>query len=109
MSTEEWDDLESRARAAALGPWHACGEDRDGGSSVCSCRQVWCTPSDALVCVALTASDESYTAGEGFTEETANANARFIAAADPTTVLSLLQRIRELEQRLREEINGYDI
>lgn len=60
------------------GPWRACGDDRGG----CECHMVWSIPSDAVVGVAIKATDTAYTDGEGLTDEDeVRANARLISSA----------------------------
>lgn len=93
------DTLERLAQGAIPGPWHACGSERCAPDS-CTCRQVWSESAGILVCVGMTHLDEDYTLGEGATPEAARATMRYVAAADPSTVLSLIQRIRDLEAAL---------
>lgn len=79
-------ELEATARLAAPGPWRECGHDRGG----CKCRMVWSAPADGVVATAAVA--DVYM--DGFTEEQAQANARFIAAANPAVILRLIAEIR---------------
>lgn len=58
------------------GPWEAC---RNGE---CPCRMVWSKPYDMVVAVAIAASDEKYTCGEGIVDkDMLRANSLLIAAA----------------------------
>lgn len=56
-------------------PWKTCGA-HDGN---CPCCQIWSTAADCCVAVAIRATDESYTSGEGVSDEEALVNAKHIA------------------------------
>lgn len=96
--------LRELASKATPGPWSA----HDGiGTTVelhtghegrkCACGQIWSKPHDCIVAAAIGARDETYTLGEGVSDEQLARNAAFIAAANPQTMLALLDRIERLE------------
>lgn len=84
--TSEFDMARLRALAmsATPGPWRECGT-RDG------CGLVWSGPADAPIATTDTDSEE-FTS----TRERKLADAAYIAAAGPSTVLALLDRLAVL-------------
>jgi hypothetical protein len=99
------DKLRALASAATPGPWHR-GHQPDGRDAVEYFTEIYSygTPGRVwLACVPVEGKDindeAKFTAitGNGPTSE---ANASFIAAASPSVVLGLLDRIEELEGRL---------
>lgn len=79
-------ELRRLAEAATPGPWKECGHARGG----CSCGMVWSRAADLPVAEAWRGDQEAPEPAEG-----SKANAAFIAAANPSAILSLLD---ELEQ-----------
>lgn len=88
--------LEAAAKAATWGPWAAASS----GSSIVGCVPIyqqgsgrsigstmWCPP--------------AHPAAEGINAQSL-ANAAHIAAADPTTVLAMIEEMRRLRGALRE-------
>ena len=101
MTTDKPDLVELReaAEKATPGPWKPCGANDDR----CQCRQVWSEPADIPIVYTLRDSDENWTGGDGATEEQAKDNATFIAAADPTTVLTLIARVEAAEAEVKRQ------
>lgn len=83
------DALQALAEAATPGPWRECGHDRGG----CSCAQVWSTAVDFPVATAFKNDEEMGHAPIGQPE----ANAAYIAAANPAVILALIDRLRKAE------------
>lgn len=98
MTDEKLDDLSYLARQAAPGPWVATiyadikEAKKEGGFKWCG-RDVEWQPGD----VWQKSGADGATGLPGSIETTAE-NARFIAAADPTTVLALVREIRRLRK-----------
>jgi len=84
-------------------PWKPCKVDAES----CMCREVWSLAHDIPVAYCLDKADESWTAGDGATRETAMANARRIASCvnamkgieDPEAFVA---GVRELSQAGKE-------
>ncbi len=81
-------------RKATARPWKQC--EAKGGR--CPCRQVWSHSQDVIVAVALRASDEDYTAGEGCTTEQAIENGVYLAAAANLADRAALHILREMAE-----------
>lgn len=89
-------------------PWRECGADTGG----CQCCQIWSKSADCIVAVALTHKDESYTGGDGPTQEAALANAKRIVACvnalegieDPSTILADMLHCQERVVNLLEAL-----
>lgn len=96
MNDQNKAELRRLAEAATPGPWRECGADRGG----CACGQVWSIASDCPVAVVWQGDEVVGEPGEG-----AEANASFIAKANPAAVLSLLDESDRLENDNRSK-NG---
>jgi hypothetical protein len=104
MNKQERDELRSVALAATSGTWEECGHERGG----CPCCLVWAISADTTIAGTNAGSAKrvgfAYHAGNDtdgdlpmVSEEQGKTNARFIARANPTTVLALLDEIDRLE------------
>lgn len=89
---------------ATPGEWRRC--KANGGK--CSCRLIWSVEADAIVTQAHSLTDDGKY-GEGFTEEQSQANAAYIAAANPEAVGSLLAERDELVEELKEHEASFDL
>lgn len=85
------EELRRLAEGATAGPWKECGHNRGG----CSCGLVWSRHSDVAVAEAWRGDLEAPEPTEG-----AKANAAYIAAANPATVLALLDENKRIASRL---------
>lgn len=92
------DELERLAKAATPGQWQASGDDPDGVADdvrVCFVR-------DGVHCEWCIAIAGQTFDGEHWDEATLkrwHGDAAYIAAANPATVLALIQRLREAEAK----------
>ena len=93
LRKQDIQKLKEAAMAATHGPWATCS----ASESRCQCRQVWSRPADIPIAYALRDTDEDWTGGDGATHEMAKNNATFIAAADPPTILALIDRMERAE------------
>lgn len=84
------DTLERLAREATQGPWSVDAKSKG---------ELWIAGSLRVVPVCMV------TASGNITDRD-KADAAFIAASNPAVVLSLIERIRELEKKLTEASNG---
>ena len=111
LTPQQLAEIRELALVATGGPWTA----HDGGLSKrkaynpitkkdepvnCSCAQVHCEYT--TVAVAIGANDESYTLGEGVTDKQRCVNAAYIAAANPTAMLEIIDHITALEAAVQE-------
>ncbi|MBU8921765.1 MAG: ead/Ea22-like family protein [Bacteroidales bacterium] len=102
-------ELRKLAEAATEGPWTA----HDGGLTKrkiynpitkkneplkCRCAQVRCE--DTTIAVAIGASDETYTLGEGVTDDQRCVNAAYIAAANPKAIIERLNRLDSQQAKI---------
>lgn len=103
MKPEQLDEIERVAKAATPGPWQWINPENDrprqSGEWRSSLRTVEEFPTISVGSLPkfIVEADEIY--GENM-----DANAAFIAAANPTTVLSLIAEVK----RLREDAERYD-
>ncbi|MFS2027116.1 hypothetical protein [Massilia sp. CT11-137] len=93
--TIDTDKLKALALVATAGPWRECGHDRGG----CSCGQIWSTVADMPVAQSERGDEEI---GK-ISDHVVKANARYIAAACPATVLELIAEV----ERLRADAARY--
>lgn len=91
--TNKYAVLRRVAEAATPGPWSECGHSRGG----CSCGMVWSRAADLPVAEAWGGDEEAPEPSEG-----ARANAAFIAAANPSNILSLLDELEAKAKTLRD-------
>jgi len=99
MTPSTLDEIEAKAKAATLGPWRACGDERGG----CLCHMIWSKDADVVIAVSLSSKDEAFTGGSGVQDEAmVRANALHMAMMDPPTTLALVARVRELEEAMTE-------
>lgn len=99
-------ELRRLAEAASPGPWRQCGADKDSKS--CACGQIWSTSVDELVAEVFAGAEALGAPAAG-----AGCNARFIAKANPATILELLDQVEALSQdasryRALREMNWCD-
>ena len=103
LTPDEKAELRKAADAATPGPWRECGAERDG----CQCCLVWSERADTIVAaprvhVTSGAHRENDDLGEGFTVDQGRKNARYIARANPATILALLDENARLEAEVSE-------
>ena len=105
MNKQRRDELRAIAIAATQGTWQECGHERGG----CSCCLVWALSADTTIAgtaagtgkrigFAYHAGNESDEEVPMVSEEQGKRNARFIARANPATVIALLDEIERLER-----------
>ena len=92
------DKLKALALAASPGPWRECGHDRGG----CGCGQIWSTEADMPVASSERGDDEI---GK-IPEHIVKANAAYIAAACPATVLELIAEVERLREGMEIAVRG---
>lgn len=89
--TIDLDELERLAKAATPGPWHAFSQQKPW--EIYDCR--WAVGSGHMHALAVLDAPQTSAALR------VKADAQHIAAANPETVLALVERVRELEQGLK--------
>lgn len=102
------DELESKARAATPGPWEA---DLKGFESGVERKDTEAAPGEMVVYVPPNADCQCKRCDAGCLEEK---DAAFIAAANPATVLRMVELLREAERmwkdvRDNKTVQGLDV
>lgn len=92
--TIDLDTLEAAAKAATPGPWvNTAGYKIKVASTGTHCASAW--------------ERYTYEPGKEITSEKAQANAAFIAAANPATVLELIAELRAEREKYTNAVKAY--
>ena len=109
LTNEQVAEIKAKALAASSGEWSAGCFSREGDTSGCDCKYIF---SDGYCgSIATISVDNGLQVGEGGNDspplEEAKANQRFIAAANPSAILSLiatLEAAQEENAKMREAL-----